>query len=165
MDVLKVLKERRSIRKYKKNMPLDKETIEKIIDVARFAPTARGNQGWEFVVVTDDNLKKEIAQKARYGRFIEDASCCVAVLYQKDYEYILEDMSAAATYIVVAAKALGLGSCWVASYKKEHSEYVKNLLNVPANLELCALIAIGYPDEEPVRSKKELINILHWNKY
>jgi len=145
MDVLEVLRGRRSIRKYKKNMPLDKEIIEKIIDVARFAPTARGNQGWEFVVVTDDELKKQIAQKARYGRFI--------------------DMAAASTYILIAAKALGLGSCWVASYKKEHSEEVKRLLNVPEHLELCALISIGYPDENPVRNKKELSSILHWNKY
>ncbi|WAM32508.1 nitroreductase family protein [Caldicellulosiruptor naganoensis] len=165
MDVLEILKSRRSIRKYKKNMPLDRETIEKIIDAARFAPTARGNQGWEFVVVTDDELKKQIAQKARYGRFIEDASCCVAVLYEKGFEYILEDMSAASTYILIAAKALGLGSCWVASYKKEHSEEVKRLLNVPDHLELCALISIGYPDEEPVRNKKELSSILHWNQY
>lgn len=63
MDVLEVLRGRRSIRKYKKNMPLDKEIIEKIIDVARFAPTARGNQGWEFVVVTDDELKNRLRKK------------------------------------------------------------------------------------------------------
>ncbi|BCS81033.1 nitroreductase family protein [Anaerocellum diazotrophicum] len=165
MDMLEVLKSRRSIRKYKKNMAIDKEVIEKIIDAARFAPTARGNEGWEFVVVTDEDVKRQIAQKARYGKFIEDASCCVAVLYEKDFEYILEDMSAATTYILIAAKALGLGSCWVASYKKEHSEDVKRLLNVPDDLELCALIAIGYADEEPVRNKKPLSSILHWNKY
>lgn len=166
MDFLEdVLKKRRSIRRYQKDKKLDFSLITKIIDAARFAPTARGNQGWEFVVVTDPNIKSQIAQKARYGRFIEDASCCVAVLYEKGFEYILEDMSAAATYITVAAKALGLGSCWVASYKKEHSEFVKNLLNVPPNLELCALIAIGYPDEEPARTKKDISSILHWERY
>lgn len=64
MDMLEVLKSRRSIRKYKKNMAIDREVIEKIIDAARFAPTARGNEGWEFVVVTDENIKRQIAQKA-----------------------------------------------------------------------------------------------------
>ncbi|MEZ0535723.1 nitroreductase family protein [Caldicellulosiruptoraceae bacterium PP1] len=165
MDTINILKQRKSIRKYKPNQKIDKKDLELIIDAARYAPTANNTQGWAFVVVTDENLRKQMAEYARWGRFIKDASACVAVLYKKDSQYIIEDGSAASAYICVAAKALNLGTCWVASYKKEHSEKVKDLLNVPDNYELFSLIAIGVPDEDPSREKKPLNEILHWEKF
>ncbi|MCM8810257.1 MAG: nitroreductase family protein, partial [Candidatus Omnitrophica bacterium] len=123
MEFLKILKERRSIRKYQeKEVP--KDIIEEIINCARFAPTAINIQPWEFIVITDKKMKEKIADITDYGKFIKEASICVAV-FCKDTKYYLEDGSAATTYILLAAKAFGLGSCWVAGDKKIYAEKVR----------------------------------------
>ena len=115
-EIIKILKERRSIRKYqKKEVPED--IIREIIDCARFAPTAVNVQPWEFIVVTEEKRRKEIANITDYGKFIADAPVCVAV-FCKDTKYYLEDGSAATTYILLAAKGFGLGSCWIAGDKR-----------------------------------------------
>ncbi|MCM8830175.1 MAG: nitroreductase family protein [Candidatus Omnitrophica bacterium] len=158
-EVLKVLKERRSIRRYQeKEVPED--VIKDIIDCARFAPTARNLQPWKFVVITDGLLRKKIAGICDYGKFIADAPVCISV-FCEDTKYYLEDGSAATTYILVAAKAYGLGSCWVAGDKKPYAEEIRKLLNVPPGYKLVSLISIGYPEGTiPAPSKKPLDEII-----
>lgn len=163
MEALKVLKERRSIRKYqKKEVP--KNIIEDIIDCARFAPTAINIQPWEFIVITDKEMREKIADITDYGKFIKEAPVCVAV-FCKDTKYYLEDGSAATTYILLAAKAYGLGSCWVAGDKKLYAEKIREILGVPSGYKLISLISIGYSDEEPKPNKRELKEVLHWEKW
>jgi len=163
MDFLKILKERRSIRKYqKKEVP--KEIIEDIIDCARFAPTAINIQPWEFIVITDTNMREKIADITDYGKFIKEAPVCIAV-FCKDTKYYLEDGSAATTYILLAAKAYGLGSCWIAGDKKFYAEKIRELLGVPQGYKLISLISIGYPDEEPKPKKRDLEEVIHWEKW
>src|SRR3989338_5927636 len=126
MELLKTLKERRSIRKYiDKSVP--KEIIEDIIDVARLAATANNIQPWEFIVVTDQGTRKKLAEIIDYGKFIEYAPVCVIVCC-KDTKYYLEDGCAATENILLAAKAYGLGSCWVAGDKKDYANDVLKLL-------------------------------------
>ncbi|HOL22548.1 MAG TPA: nitroreductase family protein [bacterium] len=155
VEALKVLKERRSIRRYQeKEVPDD--VIKDIIDCARFAPTARNLQPWKFVVIIDGTLRKKIADISDYGKFIADAPVCIAV-FCEDTKYYIEDGSAATTYILLAAKAYGLGSCWVAGDKKPYAEEIRRLLNVPAGYKLVSLISIGYPEGSvPEPSKKSL---------
>ncbi|MGB9677183.1 MAG: nitroreductase family protein, partial [Candidatus Ratteibacteria bacterium] len=93
METLKVLKERRSIRKYQKK-EVSKDIIENIIDCARFAPTAINIQPWEFIVITDQKMREKIADITDYGKFIKETPCCIAV-FCKDTKYYLEDGSAA----------------------------------------------------------------------
>ncbi|MGC8977086.1 MAG: nitroreductase family protein [Candidatus Ratteibacteria bacterium] len=163
METLKVLKERRSIRRYqKKEVP--KDIIENIIDCARFAPTAINIQPWEFVVITDQKMREKIADITDYGKFIKEAPCCIAV-FCKDTKYYLEDGSAATTYILLAAKDYGLGSCWIAGDKKAYAEKIKEILGVPEGYKLVSLISIGYPSEEPKPKKRELKEVLHWEKW
>jgi len=163
MDFLKILKERRSIRKYqKKEVP--KEIIEDIIDCARFAPTAINIQPWEFIVITDKNKREKIADITDYGKFIKDAPVCIGV-FCKDTKYYLEDGSAATTYILLAAKAYGLGSCWIAGDKKKYAEKIREILGVPEGYKLISLISIGYPDEEPKPKKRDLEEVIHWEKW
>jgi nitroreductase len=134
MDFLKILKERRSIRKYqKKEVP--KEIIEDIIDCARFAPTAINIQPWEFIVITDKNKREKIADITDYGKFIKDAPVCIGV-FCKDTKYYLEDGSAATTYILLAAKAYGLGSCWIAGDKKNMQKKLEKYLGCLKDINL-----------------------------
>lgn len=162
-EVIKLLKERRSIRKYqKKEVP--ENIIKGIIDCARFAPSAINIQPWEFIVITDGEMRKKIADITDYGKFIADAPLCIAV-FCKDTKYYLEDGSAATTYILLAAKAYGLGSCWVAGDKKNYASDIRKLPGVPDGYKLVSLISIGYPAENPVKEKRPLEEVFHKERW
>ena len=109
MDAIEALKTRRSIRKYYEE-PVEKKAIEDILDTARLAPTANNVQPWEFVVVTDANVRKQLSEITDYGKFIKVAPVCI-IVFSKDTKYFLEDCSAATQNILVAAHAHGLGTC------------------------------------------------------
>jgi nitroreductase len=166
MEAIKVIKTRRSIREYlDKSIP--KEALEKIVDAARFAPTARGIQPWEFIVVTEQATLKKIADIAEYGKFIAQAKACIAVICQ-DTKYYLEDGCAATQNILLAATALGIGSCWVAGDKKPYCSQINSLLSVPLNFKLVSLISLGYPkskDKLKVSEKRNLTQVIHWEEF
>jgi len=163
MDALEALKTRRSIRKYKPD-PVPKELVEQAVDCARLAPTANNVQPWEFVVVTDAARRKAIAGLTDWGKFIADAPVCVAVLC-KDTKYYLEDGCAALENLMLAAHALGLGTCWIAGDKKDYADKVRGMLGAPAEFKLVGLVPLGYPAEQPKRQKRKLGEMLHWEKF
>jgi nitroreductase len=164
--LLEVLKKRRSIRSYK-DKPIAKAILEQIIDTARYAPTARNLQPWEFVVITLPDSLRKISELTDNGKFIRQAKACIAVFCQ-DTKYYLEDGCAATVNILLAATALGIGSCWVAGDKKPYCSQIIELLNVPASFKLVSLVALGYP--EPADSfreadKKGLSELIHREKF
>ena len=165
-DSLSLLKIRRSVRSFSdKGIP--KKQLEEIVDAARFAPTARNVQPWEFVVVTDKNKLTELANLAENGRFIAQAVACIAV-FSADTKYFLEDGSAATCNILLAATALGIGSCWVAGDKKPYCQEVNALLNAPLDMKLISIVALGYPQDKNifrVMAKRELKELIHWEKF
>lgn len=164
MDALTAIGVRRSVRKFLKK-PVPPKVLEKIVDAAHLAPTARNEQPWEFVVVTDRERLKQVADLTDHGRFIADAGACVAV-YCRATKYYLEDGCAATQNILIAATALGVQSCWVAGDKKPYGATIGALLNVPADCQLVSLVALGYADGE-VKGypKRDLSKILHWEKF
>jgi nitroreductase len=166
MDSLEILKTRRSIREYSdKDIP--KELLEKIVDAARFAPTARNVQPWEFVVVTQEPVLKKLSELADNGRFLAQARACIAV-FCADTKYYLEDGCAATCNILLAAASLGVGSCWVAGDKKPYCAQVAELLNAPAASKLISLVSLGYPKSKDsffVAAKKELKELFRWEKF
>ena len=163
MDAIEALRTRRSVRVYK-DEPVPKEAVESIIDCGRLAATAINKQLWEFVVVTDADLRRQIAETTDHGPFIAQAPVCVVVLCRSD-KYFLEDGCAATQNILVAAKAHGLGSCWVAGDKKPYAETIREMVGAPEGLVLISLISIGHPVEESTPSKRPLADVLHWEKY
>ena len=177
MDTIKSLKTRRSIRKFL-SKPVEKEIIEDIIDCGRLAPTANNVQPWEFIVVTDSEIRKKIADITDYGKFISSAPVCI-VIFSKDTKYYLENGSAATENILLAANSYGLGSCWVAGDKKRYADDIRKLLNVPEGYRLVSLIPVGYSDEkrslvptestsvhkEPTLAKRGLKDVIHREKW
>ena len=164
MDTLAVIAARYSTRVFAAK-PLPKETIEKIVDAGRRAPTARNVQPWEFVVVTGAEMRKKIADLTDYGKFIAQAPACIAV-FCKDTKYYLEDGCAATVNILLAATALGAQSCWVAGDKKPYCGAVGQLLDVPSVYKLISLIALGHADRPGKPTpKRELREVLHWEKF
>ena len=166
MDVVEALKKRRSIRLFK-DKPIPKEVLKQIVDVARFAASARNVQPWEFVVITKQETLKKIANLAENGRFLAQAAACV-VVFCSDTKYYLEDGCAATENILIAATAFGIGSCWIAGDKKPYSQDVNKLLAVPQVLKLISIIALGFAQSENdfrVAEKRGLNELLHWEKF
>ena len=166
MDAIEVLLTRRSIRLFK-DKPIPKDILEKVVDAGRFAATARNVQPWEFVVVENRDTLKKLAELAENGRFIAGAAACV-VVFSTDTKYYLEDGCAATENIMLAARAEGIGSCWVAGDKKPYCGQVAKLLAAPDAYKLVSLIPMGYPESKDAffaSEKRKLKDMLHWEKF
>ncbi len=166
MKTLELLKSRRSVRSYQ-DKTLNKDDIERIVDCARFAATARNVQPWEFVAVTESRTLESLAALADNGRFLSQAKACIAV-FCADTKYYLEDGCAATQNLLLAASMLGIGSCWVAGDKKPYVPQVSALLGVPEQYKLVSLVSLGYPrkeDEAGKAQKRPLKEVLHWEKF
>jgi nitroreductase len=163
MDCIEALKTRRSIRAYT-GEPVSREMIEDIIDCGRLAPTAINIQPWEFVVVTEPATLREIAGTADFGGFIAQAAVCVVVLC-RDTKYCLEDGCNASQNVLLAARAHGLGGCWVAGDKKPYADRIRRIVGAPEGYKLISLLSIGHPAEEPHTGKRPLSEVLHWERF
>ena len=167
MDAIEVLKTRRSIRSYT-SQPIAREVIEDLIDCGRLAATAINIQPWEFVAVTTREGLVRLGEIAIYGKFIAACAACI-VVFCKEGTWYLEDGSAASENILLASKAHGLGSCWVAGDKAEYAAEVCKALGAPADYKLVSLIALGYPGppraEDKVAEKRALPDVLHWERF
>lgn len=164
MDFFEVVKNRCSIREFSEKK-ISESNLEKIIDCARFAPTARNEQPWEFIVVAKKQALKVIADITDHGKFIKEAATCIAVIC-RDTKYYLEDGCAATQNIMLAARALGIGSCWVAGDKKPYASMILEYLKVSPGFKLVSLIALGYPKNGfKILKKRNIKEVLHSEKF
>lgn len=164
MDTFDAISKRASVRGYQ-SRPIEKALLEKLVDAGRRAPTARGVEPWEFVVITDKKTLQDLGTIANTGSFIKGAASCIAI-YCKDTKYYLEDGSAATENILLAAADLGLGACWVAGDKKPYVGEVSKLLGASGDLKLVSLISLGWPKTETKQVKNRgLEDVIHWEKF
>ncbi len=163
MDAIECLKTRRSIRTYE-HRRVPREIIEDIVDCGRLAASAINIQPWLFLAVDDEHLRKRIAEITDYGKFIAEAPACV-VVFCRSVKYFVEDGSAATQNMLNAARAHGLGSCWVAGHQKAYGARIRTLLGVPDDYVLVSLVALGYPAETRSPEKRPLADVLRWNRY
>ncbi|NNU77748.1 nitroreductase family protein [Clostridium estertheticum] len=141
---------RRSIRKYE-DRPIEKEKIEKLLRAAMQAPSAANQQPWEFLVIEDKEILKKLSEVSPYSKMIRTSAVTFVLLSRKDGLLapgcVPQDMGAASENLLLQAVELGLGAVWlgVASID-ERMSYIKDLFNLPDNIEAFALIPVGYPD-------------------
>ncbi len=163
MDFWEVLKERKSVREYSEEK-IKNEDLEKIIDAARLAPTARKVEPWEFIVITSKKSLGELGEITDHGKFLAAAAAGIVVV-SKDTKYYLEDCSAATENILLAATALGIGACWIAGDKKDYAGAICECLGVPQDYKLVSIVSLGYPKSKTEFSKKRpLESVLHWER-
>ncbi len=161
MDALEAIKKRRSIRRYTEDA-IPNADLETIVDAARLAATGSNQQPWDFIIVTDKGM---IAQFKVAGAWIAGAAAVIVVVMDPQSRWWVEDGAAAIENMLLACTALGYGACWVEGNALPHDERFKNLLGIPAEKRVMALIPIGVPAETPTREKKPLEQVLHWEKY
>ncbi len=145
MDVFEAVRVRKSIRAYQ-DTPVPREKLERILDAGRLAPSARNTEPWHFIAVTDTEKRKRLAG-GLYAKFVAEAPLAIVVLGDKkaSADWYDVDASLALENMVLTAVNDGLGTCVVGSFDEKD---VKDLLKVPENFEVIALIAVGYPKEK-----------------
>jgi len=173
MDVFEAIMGRRSIRAYRE-MEVSQEIVEKLIDAARWAPSAGNIQPWEFIVVRNSETKRRLAEAALGQSFIEEAPVVIVVCADEERSargygtrgralYCIQDTAAAIQNIHLAAYALGLGTCWVGAFREDD---VRKILDIPVGVRPVAIIPVGYPAESPApRSRRPLKQLIHYEKF
>lgn len=163
-EFIRILKDRRSVRQYT-DKTIEKRILEEIIDCARLAPSARNLQQWRFIVVTEKGKLLKLSEHLENGKFIKDAGACIAVCGGKKTKRYVEDGCLASENIMLAAKSLGVGSCYVAALGKEIDK-ARDLLNVPEDFEIVCFISLGYFEKNSeIHGKKKLEEVIRWEKF
>ncbi len=173
MDVLEAIKERRSIRAFTDGKVSEKD-VERLIDAARWAPSAGNTQPLELVVIKDKEMKRKLSEAALNQTFIQKAPVVIVVCADLNRSsrgygsrgerlYSLQDTAAATENILLAAQELGLATCWVGAFRdKEVAKAVK----APKNMKPVAIVPVGHPAERPLAPPKRSVNeIVHYETF
>jgi nitroreductase len=161
MDALEAIRKRRTVRSFT-GAAIPRADLETIVDAGRLAASGYNRQPWDFIVVTDRGMIEQLKIAAQW---MEKAGAIIAVVLDPATKYWLEDGSAAVQNMLVAATALGYGSCWLEGYTLPLESQFKALLGVPADRRLLTLVPIGVSVEWPVKEKKPLEQVLHWERF
>jgi len=158
--MLDSIKNRRSIRRFKAQ-EVDGKLVKEIIEAGTWAPSGLNNQPWKFVIIRSPAIKDQLAVLTRYGKIIQQAPLCIAVFLDTAATYDrtkdIQAIGACIQNMLLAIHALGLGGVWLGEILK-NSEKVRHLLGISSALELMAVIALGYPDEQTVASPRKKLD-------
>lgn len=198
-DLIKIIKERRSVRRFTKE-PIDKEVIREIIQAGRYAPSAENSQPWKFIVITNndeiqqlsrrikDELQKLIKRRwiARFSlkelkdedtlRFLYAVSCTkedtiffnapvLIFIITKDRLMYDESCACCAQNMMLAAHALGIGSCWIGfASALGLSPDMLTRIGVPETYHISAALVFGQPQEKPKKASIRKIesDVINW---
>jgi nitroreductase len=169
MEAFEAILSRRSIRKYLQT-PVSEHDIHQLLDAAMNAPSSSNGQPWHFVVVSDRKLLDEIPRFHAYSGMLKEAPLAVVVCGDTSLEKTkgvwVQDCSAATQNLLLAARALGLGSVWLGVYPlEERMAGVRALLGLPDRIIPLAIIAVGHPAESKPPANRFNPERVHRNKW
>jgi nitroreductase len=154
-DKLGLIFGRRSVRVYSPGEISD-GTIKRVLEAAMAAPSAMTKDPWRFVVVRDPRMLADLAAVLPGGKMLATATLGLVacgdmdVVFDRQLSYLLQDCSAAIQNLLLGAHALGLGACWVGVHPSEDAVgHLKQMLALPAHIIPIAVVALGYPGEQP----------------
>ena len=172
MEFYEVINTRRSIRSYKRN-EIPQESMNRVLEATRIAPSGHNRQFWKFYIVTNEQKKKGIAQGCDDQMWIADAPAVIVAVgyhvpfsrggYMGDMTFMM-DVSIAFTQLILAARAEGLGTCWIGAFSNDE---VNAAMGLPDDENVVAVTPIGYPDKgvfSENTSRKPLEEITEWIK-
>jgi nitroreductase len=153
MDFYEVIKTRRSVRQFDAR-PIPDDVLERVLNAARIAPSGSNRQPWKFIVVRDERLKEKLVPSCHGQRFIAQAPVVIAAC-GRDITFdrgdwmgqcsMIVDVTIAMDHLILAARAEGLGTCWIGSFGNDQ---LKELLGIPDGWWVVALTPLGYPEGE-----------------
>ncbi len=167
MDALEAIFTRRSIRAYTSE-PVSEEDLKVILEAAMNAPSANNRQPWHFIVVDDRSKLDAIMEVHPYSDMLAQAPLAIVVCgdTKVSSSYWQQDCSAATENILLAARALGLGTVWLGVYPREDRvKGISRLFQLPAHVKPLAVIAVGHPAEEKGRVDRWQEEKVHRNRW
>ena len=162
MEFREVLEKRRSVRKYKDTL-VPKESILKVLEAARVAPSAAHKQPWHFIVVQDEERRRLLAGRQSWAA---DAPAIIVALGDPvtSPNWWQNDVGIAFEHVMLAAADLGLGTCWMGSMYRDTE--IKALLSISEGLRVVAITPLGVPNEKPApKERKSLDEIASWERF
>jgi nitroreductase len=146
---------RRSVRKFvEREVPA--EMLHDLLEAGMAAPSAVAKDPWHFIVLRDKAELNRLADLLPHGQMLRHAGAAFVVCgdirqaHDQQESYLLQDLSAAAENILLAANALGLGTCWLGVHPRpERMDGIRKLFRLPENIIPMCGIAIGWPKEPP----------------
>jgi len=169
MDAMEVILTRRSVRKYS-NKTISEELIKDLLETGVCAPSAENKQPWHFIILDDHKIIDKIPDFHPNAKMLPEAQLAILVCGDLDLEanlgYLIQDCSAATENILIAARAKGLGSCWLGVYPRENRiNNLRKMLKIPENILPFSLISLGYPQVEQLRVDRYNSERIHKNKW
>jgi nitroreductase len=172
--MIELLRKRRSIRRFTAGQ-VTPEAVETLVEAALRAPSSRGINPWEFILVDDPELLGKLSVAKQHGaEFLKGAPLAIVVCADCSRSDVwVEDCSIAAIIIQLTAVSLGLGSCWAQIRNRQHDaersaeSYVQGLLGLPEQIKVEAILGIGYPAEKklPLAAGKLERAKIHHNRW
>ena len=169
MNTLEALFSRRSVRSFKHD-PVSEEDLHDILRAGMQAPSARNEQPWHFIVITDPEILQAIPKFHPYSKMLLDAP--LAILVCSDKKLLkssaswVQDCSAATQNMLLAIHAKGLGGVWLGVYPNpDRVGGMRDLFSLPEEITPVSLVAVGHPEAipEPVdRFNQSRVHVNRW---
>lgn len=154
MDISCIMN-RRSVRKYT-NEPVSDEDIRTLLTAGMYAPSAQNSQPWEFLVVKDKELLRQLSHASHYWTMLKHAPLAIVVLANlEDYRasnqsFFIQDCAGCTLNILNAACGMGLGGVWLGLYGvEERMQQVADLLHIPNSIHPFSVLSLGHPASVP----------------
>lgn len=156
-DFFETIRHRHSVRQYRSDLPVSREQLHAILEVACTAPSAGDLQSYRIAVATTPEQRQALRAASGDQAFLTEAPVCLAFCADTERAaarygqrgadlYALQDATIAASYAQLAAVAAGLATTWVGAFEEAK---VRAALDIPSSLRPIALIALGTPAETP----------------
>jgi len=154
MDIYTIMRTRRSVRHYRPDA-IPQEVLDRVLEAARIAPSGSNRQPTRLIVVTDPKIKERLIPLCHDQAFIAAAPVVICAVgrdlkynrgeWMGDYAMIV-DVSIAVDHLTLAARAEGLGTCWIGSFSNAK---LKQFFKLPDDVNVVALTPLGYPEGDP----------------
>lgn len=179
--MIKEISTRRSSRNYN-GKPVDNGKVLQLLEAARFAPSGKNSQPWNFIVVTDPLTKEKIAIADHNQMWMMDAPVfivCVADVKRRnpdlvdivvdensplpELKAVIRDTAVAIQHILLMAENLGLASCWTGWYAQAD---MRPIMNIPNDQYVVGVVTIGYTDNPPKPApRRDLEDMIRYEKW
>lgn len=174
MDLLDLMKQRHSIRKYTDER-ISSENLEKILQAGMLSASGRNRKPWEFIVVREKTVLEQMSlSRAAGAQMLAGADTAIVVIADAEKtDTWIEDCSIAMANMHLMAHSLGVGSCWIQGRMREAEngqsteEFLREILHYPKHYKLQAILSLGMPNEQKEAVKAEALPAekVHWGKY
>ena len=166
MPFLDLARSRRSVRQYRPEA-VPPELLDQVLEAGRWAPSAVNTQPWEFIVVTDPEVKQRLYDRTGAAglkwKHLLAAPVVIVVCGRRLTRWSRDDCLLAAQNMMLCAADLGLGTCWIGGFSEEQ---VRRLLAIPEGFVLPGMMTLGYPaGETKAPSRRDLAALVHQNTY